>query len=37
VSYFVDLFEERGLDRLFPGSDQSHLNHGFLASLGVTF
>ena len=37
VSYIVDLFEERELDRLIPGSDQSHLSHGFLASLGVTF
>jgi hypothetical protein len=37
VSYFVDLFEERELDRLIPGSGQSHLTHGILASLGVTF
>jgi hypothetical protein len=37
VSYFVDLFEERELDRLIPGSGQSHLTHGVLVSLGVTF
>lgn len=37
AAYFVDLFEERELDRLFPGSGQAHLAHGLMISTGATF
>ena len=37
AAYFVDLFEERELDRLFPGSGQAHVAHGLMISTGATF
>jgi hypothetical protein len=37
VSYFVDLFQERELDRLIVGSGQAHISHGAMVSLGATF
>jgi hypothetical protein len=37
AAYFVDVFEERELDRLFPGSGQAHVAHGLMISTGATF
>jgi hypothetical protein len=36
AGYFVSLFEEREIDRLFAGSDRGHVAHGVLLSLGVS-
>ena len=37
VGYAVNLFRERELDRLIPGSGQIHLTHGPIATFGVAF
>jgi hypothetical protein len=37
VGYFVDLFEERELDRLIVGSGEGHRSHGVQLSMGVAF
>ena len=37
AGYFVDLFEERELDRLLPDSGQAHVSHGLTLAMGVTF
>jgi hypothetical protein len=37
LGYFVDLFEEKGMDRLSPGSADGHVAHGVALSAGATF
>jgi hypothetical protein len=37
AAYFVDLFQEQDVDRLFPGSDAAHLCHGLSLSMGAAF
>jgi hypothetical protein len=37
AGYFVDLFAERTLDRLIPGSAAPHYAHGATLAMGMTF
>jgi hypothetical protein len=37
VSYFIDLFEERTVDRLIAGNDRTYRSHGPMISLGASF
>jgi len=37
VGYAVNLYRERELDRLIPGSGKIHLTHGPIATFGVAF
>jgi hypothetical protein len=37
LGYFVDLFEEKGMDRLSPSSADGHVAHGVALTAGATF